>query len=54
MAEVKLAFAKEAAIEAGNGTATIHSNIHPTELIAQGIQIEEQQYVNGHPFLRLD
>lgn len=45
MADVKLAFAKEAAREAAKDTATISSNMHPTEFIAQGIQLEDQQYV---------
>jgi hypothetical protein len=43
--EVKLAFAKEAAAEAAKDSATIHADMHPSELIAQGLQLEDQQYV---------
>ncbi|KAF8198417.1 hypothetical protein BJ912DRAFT_1020430 [Pholiota molesta] len=41
--EVKLAFAKEAAAEAAKDSATIHADMHPSELIAQGLQLEDQQ-----------
>ncbi|KAF8171891.1 hypothetical protein BJ912DRAFT_1025110 [Pholiota molesta] len=41
--DVKLEFAKEAAAEAAKDTATIHADMHPSELIAQGLQLEDQQ-----------
>lgn len=43
MGEVKLAFAKEAAQEAERDNVVIHHNLHPTELIAQGLQLQDQQ-----------
>ena len=43
MGEVKLAFAQEAAEEAERDNATIHHNLHPTELIAEGLQLQDQQ-----------
>lgn len=42
--DVRLAFAKEASTESAKEMASNHARMHPTELIAHGLQIEEQQY----------
>lgn len=48
LAQARLKLSEEAAEEAKRDAASIHDNIHPAELIAQGLQLEDQQYVHKH------